>query len=144
MVRSMKLPALLLSTSFAVFVAVLGLAIVSTSDAQSPYNSRRTFFGAELLAAAITATGPTGASGASGILLTTLASDCSIASFENTTAIEIDALIGAQKKRVPAGQFRQFPLGAANSRWAAGTVIKVYGNGVAPTGGAFEFTCQPY
>lgn len=131
---------------FAIVAAVV--FVNQRSDAQNPQSRRVQPLSAELAYGSITATGQTGAN-----TLYTLTEDCSIVSFENTTNQDVIALIGptgatgsAQtKKRVPTQSARTFDLVANYTRWAAGSVVKVYAP-TAPTGPAnstFEIFCNP-
>jgi hypothetical protein len=129
------------SAIFIIAAIAIAVSYVSSIDAQSPYSHRTSPVSAELLFGALGVTGATGPSGA--VTLTTLAVDCTIAAFENTTNVEVDVLIGSTKKRVPTLTSRAYDLGAASTRWASGTVIKAYAP-TAPGSGAFEFFCQPY
>jgi hypothetical protein len=117
---------------------------LKSADAQSAYNTAKAPLSYELAFGSIAGTG---ASGATGLVTTT--TPCALVAFTNTTNVEIDALIGPSgavttKHRVPTGQFHELNLGASNTRWNTGTVVKVFGNGTAPGSGAFEMFCQPY
>ncbi len=142
--------------TFTVFIASIGLAAAaftfaiflapeSRVEAQSANNTARNPLSYELLYSSITATGSVGATG-----LATTTTPCAVVSFTNTTNVEIDTLIGPSgavttKHRVPAGAFHEYNLGAAETRWPTATIVKVYSGGTTgPTGGAFEFLCQPY
>lgn len=124
-----------------VFVLVAAVVFINQrSDAQNPNSRRVTPISTELSAVAMGVTGATGISGA--VTLYTLTEDCGILSFENTTGVEVDLLIGSTKKRVPAQSFRVYDLVANYTRWASGTVLKVFAP-TAPTGGTFEVLCNP-
>lgn len=139
-----KLIALALTLAIVVGVAWINQRI----DAQNPNSRRVQPLSAELAYGAITATGQTNAN-----TLYTLTEDCSIVSFENTTGQNVYALIGPSgatgsaqtKKLIPTQSARTFDLLTNYTRWASGSVIKVYAP-VAPTGPAnsvFEVFCNP-
>ncbi len=130
-----------------IFAAITALVIVGAVvlintrlDAQNPNSRRVTPISAELAYGAMGVTGATGASGA--VTLYTLTEDCGILSFENTTNVEIDLLIGSTKKRIPATSFRVYDLVTNYTRWASGTVLKVFAP-TAPSSGYFEVLCNP-
>ncbi len=130
----------LLAAAIVVFVVACFAFINNRLDAQNPLSRRVTPISTELAYTAIAVTGATGASGA--VTLYTLTEDCGILSFENTTGVEVDVLIGSTKKRVPATSFRVYDLVTNYTRWASGTILKVFAP-VAPTGGVFEVLCNP-
>lgn len=138
-----------LALALVVACVVYGSAYFGTrADAQNPNSRRVQPLSAELAYSSITATGQTNAN-----TLYTLTEDCGIVSFENTTGQDVYALIGPSgatgsaqtKKRVPTQTARTFDLVTNFTRWASGSVVKVYAP-VAPTGPAnstFEIFCNP-
>ncbi len=126
----------------------LGVAVVlinQRADSQNPNSRRSTPISTELAYTAITATGATAAN-----TLYTFTQDCALVSFENTTGVEVSALIGASgatgsaqtKKRLPAQSFRVFDLVTNYVRWGGDLQVKVFAP-TLPTGGVVELLCNP-
>lgn len=118
--------------------SIVGAFFTLRASAFDPHASATTLVSGEVVAASITATGATGATG-----LLTLTKGATFCGFENTTPNELQITVGGAKfKRLPAGQYRGFDFGTNSGYLKATTVIGVFATTGTPASGIVEAVCS--